>query len=237
VKFYDWLGFYVFCIFDEFLLVCIAIRGGHHPLLSLQGASSVPNDALMGQDSDSRLYFLTGGQDRGKTTYIRMIALITIMGQSGLPVPADSAEITPLSIISSIRKIDSTTAGLSSFRAEARRIAEVLRQFRRNPRSLLILDEAFTGTDNESRDLAERSLLSYLSQQGALALVASHSRDLSALEGQLPGFHNFHGSDDLATKYQILPGPSRQKNALDVLEEEGLPAELIREARRLLQQP
>jgi DNA mismatch repair ATPase MutS len=72
---------------------------------------------------------------------------------------------------------------------------------------------------------------------GALALVASHSRDLSALEGQLPGFHNFHGSDDLATKYQILPGPSRQKNALDVLEEEGLPAELIREARRLLQQP
>jgi len=219
-------------ILDESDPVQLHIGQGHHPLLVLQGKKSVPNDTHLTQDSEKQLVFLTGGNTNGKTTYVRMIALASVLAQSGLPVPAESVVITPLTILSAIQKEDSTFDDVSSFRAEARRIGVLLKQLNENPRNLVIIDEVFSGTSAEEKDVAERALLKYLAKRQALALVSSHNRSLIQLESTLPGFQNFHPSDEKETRFQIQAGSSKYRNAIEVLKEEGLPQELIDEATK-----
>jgi hypothetical protein len=189
-------------------------------------------------DRPGHLLFITGPNGRGKTTYLRMIAQLAIMAQNGLPVPVEFMKLQPMKIYSSMKNTDSTVDGESLFRAEVRRVSEIVRTAREPSKEarLYLFDEVFTGTSYEEKTAAEEAIYKYLVEHRTAAIVTSHNRNLVRLGEEIPGFVNLHASEDPAQAFRILPGPSRTRNALDVMREEGIPAEIIKDAEGILSQ-
>lgn len=208
----------------------VRIEQGLHPLLALRPDTNVvPNDVSLrqGDPKETQLLFLTGLNARGKSTFVRMVALNILLAQIGAPVPAKHMAVTPLRFLTTMRRSDSTVSDESLFRSEAKRIAALLKEGDAHPRSLIFLDEVFQGTSAQEKIAAERALLEYLGARGRLVMIASHERKLTELEGVVPGFRNFHVSDDDESRFQVEPGPSRRRNAFAVLKEEGVPQALL----------
>ena len=222
----------------------IEIHDGRHPVVErvLKDALFVPNDTYMGERED-RAAIITGPNMAGKSTYMRQVALITLMAQIGSFVPARSARIGIVDrIFTRIGASDDLAGGQSTFMVEMTEVSEILHQA--TPKSLLILDEIGRGTSTFDGMSIARAVLEFCADPkklGAKTLFATHYHELTELEGVLPGVKNYSISikkrgDELIFLRKIIPGGADRSYGIEVAKLAGLPSEVVRRANVILKE-
>lgn len=166
----------------------IIIKEGRHPTVELT-TKFVPNDVTLTRDS--RILIITGPNMAGKSTYLRMTALITIMAQIGCFVPAKYAVIGVVDrIFTRIGTVDDITRGYSSFMVEIVEVGQILRNATR--KSLILLDEVGKSTGTKDGLSLAWAIVEYIHKIGSKTLFATHYHELSELENRLEGVKNYH---------------------------------------------
>ena len=222
----------------------IRIEAGRHPVVEkvLKDALFVPNDTLLGTPGN-QIAILTGPNMAGKSTYMRQVALIVLMAQTGCFVPAKSARIGVVDrIFTRIGASDDLASGQSTFMVEMSEVAEILRHA--TARSLLILDEIGRGTSTFDGMAIARAVLEYCADRkrlGAKTLFATHYHELSAIEAELPDVKNYNiavkkRGGNMIFLRKIVPGATDDSFGIEVARLAGLPERVISRSRELLQQ-
>lgn len=220
----------------------LLIHAGRHPVVEqlLAGDNRyVPNDTHF--DSMSRIHIITGPNMSGKSTYIRQVAIITLMAQIGSFVPADEAIIGVVDrIFARIGAQDEIHAGQSTFMVEMVETARLLSGSTR--RSLLILDEVGRGTSTYDGLAIARAVIEYLHNNQHLncrTLFATHYHELTELPNILPRTRNFNVAvsedhDSIVFLHRVLPGGADRSYGVHVAQLAGMPRPVIERARQLL---
>ena len=220
----------------------IHIRDGRHPVVEkvLRHSLFVPNDTDLGADS-STVAIITGPNMAGKSTYMRQVALITLMAQVGSFVPAGSAHIGVTDrIFTRIGASDDLASGQSTFMVEMSEVAEVLRCG--TARSLLILDEIGRGTSTFDGMAIARAVLEHVADPrklGARTLFATHYHELADIEQQLPDVKNYNiavkkRGEEMIFLRKIVPGAVDDSYGVEVARLAGLPEQVIARSRQIL---
>ena len=221
----------------------IEIHDGRHPVVErvLKGTEMfVPNDTYMGEKED-RVAIITGPNMAGKSTYMRQVALITLMAQVGSFVPARAARIGVVDrIFTRIGASDDLSAGQSTFMVEMTEVSDILKHA--TSRSLLILDEIGRGTSTFDGMSIAQAVLEHCADRkrlGAKTLFATHYHELTALENTLPGVKNYNiaiksRGDDIIFLRKILPGGADRSYGIEVAKLAGLPDMVVKKARAIL---
>lgn len=168
------------------------IRDGRHPVLDLVlDERFVPNDTRM-NGKDARLFVITGPNMAGKSTYIRQVALLVLLAQTGSFVPASAMTFTPVDrIFARVGASDEITRGQSTFMVEMTEAANILRNATRS--SLVVLDEIGRGTSTfDGLSLAWAITEHLASQVGCRTLVATHYHEMTELAELLSGVKNYN---------------------------------------------
>jgi len=222
----------------------IEIHDGRHPVVEqvLKDAMFVPNDTYMGEKED-RVAIITGPNMAGKSTYMRQVALITLMAQMGSFVPARSARIGVVDrIFTRIGASDDLSAGQSTFMVEMTEVSDILKYA--TSRSLLILDEIGRGTSTFDGMSIAQAVLEHCADRrklGAKTLFATHYHELTELENKLPGVKNYNiaiksRGDDIVFLRKILPGGADRSYGIEVAKLAGLPDSVVKKARAILKE-
>ena len=220
----------------------INIKNGRHPVVELMQTDEVfvPNDTYLDL-SDNRMSVITGPNMSGKSTYMRQVALITLMAQIGCFVPADYAKISVVDqIFTRIGASDDLTAGQSTFMVEMSEVADIVKHATKN--SLVILDEVGRGTSTFDGISIARAVSEYISTSrslGCKTLFATHYHELIALEDELTGVKNYsvavkRQGDNIKFLRKIVPGGADESYGIEVAKLAGLPNKIIGRAKSLL---
>ena len=212
----------------------IEIKNGRHPVVEKTIKNPfIPNDTYMDLEK-SRMSIITGPNMAGKSTYMRQVALITLMAQCGSFVPADSAQISVCDrIFTRVGASDDLATGQSTFMVEMSEVANILNNATKN--SLLILDEIGRGTSTFDGLSIAWSVLEYIADKnklGAKTLFATHYHELTELEGNVDGVINYRVSvseinGDIIFLRKIEPGGADRSYGIHVAKLAGIPAEVI----------
>jgi DNA mismatch repair protein MutS len=218
----------------------IHLEDGRHPVLEqlLGSGEFVPNDARLDADGQ-RLLIITGPNMAGKSTYCRQVALTVIMAQAGSFVPARAARIGMVDrIFARVGAHDDLTLGQSTFMVEMLEVSRILNGA--TGQSLVILDEIGRGTSTFDGLSLAWAVAEYLHERlRARTLLATHYRELTALEGQLAGARNYsvavqeQGQDILFLR-KIVRGGADASYGIHVARLAGVPAPVLARARELL---
>ncbi|MBQ9836653.1 MAG: DNA mismatch repair protein MutS, partial [Oscillospiraceae bacterium] len=222
----------------------IEIHEGRHPVVERMRSDAlfVPNNTYMGAQSD-RVAIITGPNMAGKSTYMRQVALITLMAQVGSFVPAKAAHIGVVDrIFTRIGASDDLSAGQSTFMVEMTEVSDILKSATAN--SLLILDEIGRGTSTFDGMSIARAVLEYCADKkklGAKTLFATHYHELTALEGTIPAVKNYNiavraRGDDIVFLRKIIPGGADRSYGIEVAKLAGLPKQVVDNARIILEE-
>nr|MCU0477055.1 DNA mismatch repair protein MutS [Anaerolineae bacterium] len=223
----------------------LILRSGRHPVVEQtlpDGARYVPNDTHF--DTMSRVHLITGPNMAGKSTYIRQVALITLMAQIGSFVPADEAVIGVVDrIFARIGAQDEIHAGQSTFMVEMVETARLLSGSTR--RSLLILDEVGRGTSTYDGLAIARAIVEYIHNNPRLncrTLFATHYHELVELPDILPRCRNFNvaaseTNGTLVFLHKVQPGGADRSYGVHVAQLAGLPKPVVDRAQQLLRTP
>lgn len=220
----------------------IDIKNGRHPVVELMQKDEmfVPNDTYLDLTSN-RMAVITGPNMSGKSTYMRQVALITLMAQIGSFVPADYAKISVVDqIFTRIGASDDLTAGQSTFMVEMSEVADIIKHATKN--SLVILDEVGRGTSTFDGISIARAVSEYISTSkslGCKTLFATHYHELIELENELDGVRNFsvavkRKGDGIKFLRKIVPGGVDESYGIEVAKLAGLPPKIINRAKSLL---
>lgn len=216
----------------------LRVKEGRHPVVEQTTAERfVPNDAIM--DEERFVLLITGPNMAGKSTYIRSIALICLMGQMGSFVPAQEAELPVLDrVFARVGASDDLSQGYSTFMVEMQETATILRDA--TPRSLLVLDEIGRGTSTYDGMSIARSVLEFISSSiRAKTLFSTHYHELTGLEGEVPGIRNYtmavkEKGKDVIFLRQVVPGRSDKSYGINVARLAGIPAAVTLRAEAIL---
>ncbi|MDO4961305.1 MAG: DNA mismatch repair protein MutS [Eubacteriales bacterium] len=222
----------------------LEIVDGRHPVveLMLKEGSFVANDTKLNNSGD-RVAIITGPNMAGKSTYMRQVALITLMAQIGSFVPAKSADISICDrVFTRVGASDDLASGQSTFMVEMTEVANILRNATGN--SLLILDEIGRGTSTYDGLSIAWAVVEYIADKkklGAKALFATHYHELTELEGKLKGVHNFciavkENDDDLIFLRKIVPGGADKSYGIAVARLAGVPRIVTDRAEAIAEQ-
>ncbi len=221
----------------------ITIKDGRHPVVErvMKDCLFVPNDALL-DCGDNRMAIITGPNMAGKSTFMRQVALITLMAQMGSFVPAKSAEIGVVDrIFTRIGASDDLASGQSTFMVEMNEVSEIIKKATK--KSLIILDEIGRGTSTFDGMAIARSVIEYVSDKkciGAKTLFATHYHELTELEGKLDGIKNYniavkkHGFD-ITFLRKIVRGSADDSYGIEVARLAGIPDTVILRAKEILE--
>jgi DNA mismatch repair protein MutS len=218
------------------------IREGRHPVLDQNIAEEkfVANDTMM-EPGKNRLLLITGPNMAGKSTYIRQVALITLMAQIGSYVPAESAEIGLVDrIYTRVGASDDLAKGQSTFMVEMTETAVIVNTATEN--SLVILDEIGRGTATFDGLSIAWSVAEHLHDIiGARTLFATHYHELTELAQSREGVQNYNvavreWNDQIIFLRKILPGSADKSYGIQVARLAGLPPDIINRAREILDQ-
>jgi len=218
----------------------LEITDGRHPVLDLiePEGTFVPNDTAAGGPSGSIL-LITGPNMAGKSTYIRQVALITIMAQMGSLVPARAARIGLADrVFARVGASDELTRGQSTFMVEMIETARILNMA--TPRSLVILDEIGRGTSTYDGMSLAWAIVEHLDERlGCRTLFATHYHELTDLEQSLPRVKNLNVAvrewqDDVVFLHKIVEGAADKSYGIHVARLAGVPREVIARAKEIL---
>jgi DNA mismatch repair protein MutS len=220
----------------------LEIRQGRHPVVEkLQaGERFIPNDAYL-DDAAQRIQLLTGPNMGGKSTYLRQVALITILAQMGAFVPAESARIGVVDrIFTRVGASDNLARGASTFLVEMQETANILHNA--TPSSLVILDEVGRGTSTYDGLALAWAVVEYLQQQQEIApraLFATHYHELTSLEGVLESVRNLNvaaqeTSAGVVFLHRVEPGVADRSYGIHVGRLAGLPTAVVERAEEIL---
>jgi DNA mismatch repair protein MutS len=222
----------------------LVIRDGRHPVVEKLidgGIRYVPNDTHF--DGSGRIHIITGPNMAGKSTYIRQVALITLMAQIGSFVPADEATIGLVDrIFARIGAQDEIHAGQSTFMVEMIETARILSGS--SGRSLIILDEVGRGTSTYDGLAIARAVIEYIHNNPRLncrTLFATHYHELTELPAILPRTLNFNVAvaeegDSIVFLHRVVPGGADRSYGVHVAQLAGMPRPVVERARELLAQ-
>ncbi len=218
----------------------ILIRDGRHPVIAAQLAHQfISNDTSL-TDQES-LWIVTGPNMGGKSTYLRQVALISILAQAGSFVPASAASLPILDrIFTRIGAGDNLAQGKSTFLVEMEETAQICLQA--TSRSLVILDEVGRGTSTFDGLALAQAVVEYLYEKvGARCLFATHYHELTYLEQNFDGIANYYADSKQTTQgilflHKIIKGIARQSFGLQVAKLAHLPGSVLLRAEQLVQQ-
>jgi DNA mismatch repair protein MutS len=219
----------------------LSVTGGRHPVLEkiLKDKAFVPNDVAMDAEN-SRIFIITGSNMAGKSTFIRQVALITVMAQIGSFVPADSAEIGVVDrIFTRVGASDRLYRGMSTFMVEMLETANILNNA--TPRSLIILDEIGRGTSTFDGVSIAWAVVEFIHHnlKGAKALFATHFHELTELSSMMRGIKNYHlaiqeWGEEIIFLYKVKEGSCDESFGIHVAKLAGMPVEVVARARDIL---
>ena len=220
----------------------LKIIEGRHPVIeaSLIGEKFIPNDTLI-DGRDHRLLLITGPNMAGKSTYIRQVALLTIMAQIGSFVPAKEAHIGSIDkVFTRIGASDDLSRGQSTFMVEMTETANILNNA--TSRSLIILDEIGRGTSTYDGISIAWSVAEYLlttEEKKAKTLFATHYWELTKLEEKVAGAVNYNvavheSGDHIVFLRKIVRGGTDKSYGIHVGRLAGLPLGVIERAKEIL---
>ena len=220
----------------------INIKDGRHPVIDkmLGIGSFVPNDTYLNKD-DSRLSIITGPNMAGKSTYMRQVALISLMAQVGSFVPATEAEIGVVDkIFTRVGASDDLSMGQSTFMVEMMEVATILKEATEN--SLVILDEIGRGTstyDGLSIAWAVAEFIADKEKCGAKTLFATHYHELIELADKIEGVKNYsiavkEKGEDIIFLRKIVEGGTDESYGIHVARLAGVPKIVTKRANEIL---
>jgi DNA mismatch repair protein MutS len=219
----------------------VAIEGGRHPVVErwLEGESFVPNDTRLDPES-TQVAILTGPNMSGKSTYLRQIGLIAVLGQMGSWVPAAKARLGIVDrLFTRVGASDNLARGQSTFLVEMIETANILHNA--TDRSLVLLDEIGRGTSTFDGLAIAWAVSEWLHEGPAhpLTVFATHYHELTELESILPRVRNYkvevaeYGEEIVFVK-RVSPGPSDRSYGIHVGRLAGLPDRVVGRAREIL---
>lgn len=205
---------------------CISVEQGRHPMVEqLLLDAYVPNDTELASDG-TRALLITGPNMGGKSSYVRQVALIAIMGQIGSYVPAESARLGMLdAVFTRMGAFDNMMAGESTFMVELSETSDILKQA--TPKSLVILDELGRGTSTHDGVAIAQAVLDHMVRdKKSLTLFITHYQSLSSLakgfeEGELKNVHmkfteTGDAGQDVTFLYEVGEGVAHRSYGLNV---------------------
>ena len=220
----------------------IDIKGGRHPVIEkmLGTGEFVENDTYLDED-ENRLSIITGPNMAGKSTYMRQVALITLMAQVGSFVPAEEAKIGVVDkIFTRVGASDDLSMGQSTFMVEMMEVATILKEATQN--SLVILDEIGRGTSTYDGLSIAWAVAEYIANKekcGAKTLFATHYHELTELEEKIEGVKNYsiavkEKGEDIVFLRKIVRGGTDESYGIHVARLAGVPKLVTEEANKIL---
>lgn len=219
----------------------IEIKNGRHPVVEAWSRDSfVPNDIYLNNSTD-RLLIVTGANMGGKSTVLRQVALIQILGQIGSFVPATSARLPIVDRIwTRVGASDDLASGRSTFMVEMTETAAILHNA--TPRSLILLDEIGRGTstfDGLSIAWAVAEYLHNSPEHSAKTIFATHYHELTELAENMPGAKNYQMAaterdGEVVFLHKLQKGTATKSYGIAVARLAGLPSPVIERAKNVL---
>lgn len=220
----------------------INIRDGRHPVIEkmLPAGSFVENDTYLDK-RDNRLSIITGPNMAGKSTYMRQVALITLMAQIGSFVPASYAKIGVVDkIFTRVGASDDLSMGQSTFMVEMMEVSTILKEATSN--SLVILDEIGRGTSTYDGLSIAWAVAEYIANKekcGAKTLFATHYHELTDLENKIEGVKNYsiavkEKGDDIIFLRKIVEGGTDESYGVHVAKLAGVPQVVVKRSNEIL---
>ncbi len=217
----------------------LKIIGGRHPVVEqfINQGQFVENDTFL-DERESRIMIITGPNMAGKSTYMRQVAIITLLAHIGSFVPAKEAVI-PMTdrIFTRVGASDDLAFGQSTFMVEMSEVAHILANATDN--SLVVLDEIGRGTSTFDGLSIAWSVVEYISKYfRAKTLFATHYHELTELEGVIEGVKNFKVAvkeldDNVVFLRKIVRGGANKSFGVEVAKLAGLPNEVLDRAREI----
>jgi DNA mismatch repair protein MutS len=225
----------------------LEIRDGRHPVLDQTlGDDFVPNDTVM-TESQARVFVITGPNMAGKSTYIRQVALLALLAQTGSFVPAKRMTLSVVDrIFARVGSSDEIMRGQSTFMVEMTEAANILHNATR--RSLVVLDEVGRGTSTfDGLSLAWAITEHLATEVKCRSLVATHYHELTELAELLRGVRNYNvavrehggaaGKDEgVVFLYKIVEGGASKSYGIHVAGLAGIPGPVIQRSREVLEE-
>lgn len=217
----------------------IDIKNGRHPVVEkiIPYGDFVQNDSLL-NSNENRLNIITGPNMAGKSTFMRQVALITIMAQIGSFVPAEYAHIGVVDkVFTRVGASDDLSSGESTFMVEMMEVANILKNA--TDRSLVILDEIGRGTSTYDGLSIAWAVAEYVSKLKSKTLFATHYHELVGLEGKIDGAKNYHitvkeRGEDIIFLRKIVEGGTDESYGIHVAKLAGVPKEVTNRANEIL---
>ena len=221
----------------------INIKGGRHPVVE----KMMPTNTFIDNDTymdlvDNQMLLITGPNMAGKSTYMRQVALITIMAQMGSFVPCVDADISICDkIFTRIGASDDLAAGKSTFMVEMWEVSNILENA--TNRSLVLLDEVGRGTSTYDGLSIAWSVIEYICKNSNLrskTLFATHYHELTKLEGMISGVKNYSVAvkkieNEIVFLRKIVPGGADESYGIEVAKLAGIPKDVISRANEILE--
>jgi len=216
----------------------IHIEGGRHPVVERTQEEFVPNDTHLGEEA--RLAVVTGPNMSGKSTYMRQVALVQVLAQTGSFVPAAAADVGVVDrVFTRVGASDDIAGGRSTFMIEMTELADILENATGD--SLVLLDEVGRGTSTADGFAIARAITEYLHDEvGSLTLFATHHHELTGTAAELAEATNRHfdatrAGGTVAFDHEVATGPATASYGIEVARMAGVPDPVVERSRDLLE--
>ncbi len=219
----------------------IIIKDGRHPVVEkfVKDSYFVPNDTTL-DTSSNKVMIITGPNMAGKSTYMRQVAIITVMAQIGSFVPAREARVGIVDkVFTRVGASDDLASGHSTFMLEMSEVATILKNA--TSRSLIIYDEVGRGTSTYDGMSIARAVVEYTHSKkiGAKTLFATHYHELTDMENELDGIVNYNiaakkRGDSITFLRKIVRGGTDDSYGIEVAKLAGVPSDVVKRAKEIL---
>ena len=219
----------------------ISIEGGRHPIVERMSNEKFVSNNVCLDKVNNRFILLTGPNMAGKSTYMRQVALITVMAHIGSYVPADYASICIVDkVFTRIGASDDISSGRSTYMVEMTEVKNILDNA--TNKSLVLLDEVGRGTSTSDGLAIANAITEHIHNEiGCKTMFATHYHELISLEERLSGLRNYHLSvskddkDNLIFNREVKEGGLSESYGIDVAKLAGLPNKVIDRAWDVLE--
>ena len=178
-------------------------------------------------DGQGQIVMITGSNMAGKSTFLRTVGLNLVLALMGAPCCAKSGQVSNMKIFTSMRTQDNLEEGISSFRAELKRIEQLLKMINSGEAIFFLLDEMFKGTNSQDRYRGGVSLIKQLTELNACGVISTHYLELAKLAGNNMivtnySFNSAIREGEMTFDYKLTDGVCKDFNASELMKKSGI---------------